>query len=100
MEGEVKSHLHTTNPSILQSGLKERICGSILENEDVQIYWSIIASSWSKEEADELLAMITQQWITLRGFSFASSFNEEYKKKNKKTLEKSKGLRKNLIGKN
>ena len=94
----MKSHLCSTNPSIVQTGLKDKITRSVMDNEDMQFLWSIIAANWVEKEGNELLRMITEQWITLRGFSFASSFNEEYKKQHQKTLEKSKGIRKSLIG--
>ena len=35
----------------------------------------------------------------MRGFSFTSSFIEQYKREQKKTLEKSKGTQKNLVSK-
>ena len=39
---------------------------------------------------------IAELWVTIRGFSFARSFMELYKQREKKTLEKSKALRKTL----
>ncbi len=75
MEVEVRSHFNVTNPTLLKSGLKERIATSVLQNEDVQCYWSMVTANWEEKDAesDELLAMIINHWIVIRGFSFTSS---------------------------
>ena len=80
-------------------GLKEKAIAAILTNHSVLEQWSEFSMNWGKEESDKLLQMIVEHWITVRGFSFTSAFMEAYKQKNKKTVEKSKGLRKNLMGK-
>ena len=80
-------------------GLKEKAIAAILTNHSVLEQWSEFSTNWCKEESDKLLQMIVEHWITVRGFSFTSAFMEAYKQKNKKTVEKSKGLRKNLMGK-
>ena len=80
-------------------GLKEKAIAAILTNHSVLEQWSEFSTNWGKEESDKLLQMIVEHWITVRGFSFTSAFMEAYKQKNKKTVEKSKGLRKNLMGK-
>lgn len=98
MEVVVKPHFSTNNPSLLQKGLKERVIDDVVQESDVLFHWSMIASNWVEEDADELLKTIVNHWVTLRGFSFVSGFNEQYKKEHTKTLEKSKGTRKYLIG--
>ena len=80
-------------------GLKEKAIAAILTNHSVLEQWSEFTTNWGREESDKLLQMIVEHWITVRGFSFTSAFMEAYKQKNKKTVEKSKGLRKNLMGK-
>ena len=77
--------------------LKTTIPDKVLQNEDLQFYWSLVSVNWSDEVSTALLHMIVNQWITVRGFSSASAFIEMYKKTNKKTFQKSKGLRKSLI---
>ncbi len=47
-------------------------------------------------EANELLKMIDEHFITVRGFSFASAFIEKFKQSARKSTEKLKGLRKTL----
>ena len=78
---------------------KGTILQKILEDDDLLFYWSLVSVNWG-EEADELLKLITEHWMTIRGFSSTSAFMEKYKQANKKTVEKSKGLRKNLISSN
>ena len=52
---------------------------------------------WEENEADALLHMLVDHWVTIRGYSFASSYVERYKQKQKKTVQKSKGLRNNFL---
>jgi len=97
MEMELRHHLHPAKMNE-SSDLKAMATKSIIENEDVTFYWSILALNWEENEAGALLQMIVEHWITIRGFSFTSGFMEKYKCKNKKSVQKSKGLRKNLLG--
>jgi len=68
----------------------------IANDDDVLFYWSMVSASWEEEEGQVLLLMIIQHWITLRGFSLAGAFMEKYKQRNKKHIQKSKGIRKRL----
>ena len=95
MELELRQHLTATSASETE-GVKTAALQSIVADEDVLLYWSMIAYGWNDDEADELLRLIVEHWIKVRGFSNASSFMERYKQSNKKTLQKSKGLRKTL----
>ena len=57
--------------------------------------WSIVAADMV---GDELIKLIVEEWVKIRGFSFAGSWLELYKQRNKKkTLQRSKGIRKQLI---
>lgn len=67
-----------------------------LDDEEVLFAWAIASASWQDEDASVLLRMITEHWITMRGFSFAKSLMELYKKRSKKNIQKTKGLRKQL----
>ena len=58
----------------------------------------MLAVNWDNEEADALLPIIAEQWVTVRGFSFASAWMENFKQTNKKSIQKSKGIRKQLVG--
>ena len=52
--------------------------------------WSIVAADMNKKVGDEL---IVEEWVKIRGFSFAGSWLKLYKQRNKKTLQRSKGIR-------
>lgn len=67
-----------------------------MADEDVRHYWSLVSANWSEEETSKL-SLISKKWMNVRGFSSASAFVEKYKQATKKTVQKSKGLRKNLI---
>ena len=70
---------------------------SILSNKDVLFYWSIVGSDWEEEESAALLPMVVNLWVTMRGFSNASAWVETYKAEHKKSVQKSKGVRKQLL---
>lgn len=71
------------------------VVDKILDDEDVLFAWSIVSASWVEEKL-ELLRLIAEQYVTMRGFSFASSIMERYKKRERKGVQKSKGVRKQL----
>jgi len=78
--------------------LKQELISDILNDDDVQSHWSMLAVNWVEEEAAALLPMIAEQWITVRGFSFTSAWMEKFKQTGKpKSIQKSKGLRKQLV---
>lgn len=97
MEIEIKRHLK--QPDKLVSKFREQLVQEITGSNDVLFYWSIVAAPWDLEAhiEMELLKMIADLWTTIRGFSYASSWIERYKQATKKTMQKSKGLRKTLI---
>lgn len=95
VEQELRSHLHGKCASE-SDGIKEEVIQKVTENEEVVHNWSLVAANWEAEEASVLMDMMVQQWVTIRGFSYASAFLEKYKQKNKKSIQKSKGLRKTL----
>ena len=64
----------------------------IVTGEDVLFHWAIVSASWDEEEATALLPMIVQLWVTMRDFSYASAWMENYKKVNKKPVQKTKGF--------
>ena len=41
---------------------------------DVQFNWSMVAADWEEEEAQALLELVVDLWITIRGFSFTSTW--------------------------
>ena len=77
----------------------EHITTAITENEDVLFLWSLVSADWEDSSASELLQMVVNQWVKIRGFSYASAWVEQYKVAQKQTTQKSKGVRKQLISK-
>ena len=91
MEIELRKHLKYN----YDTSIKDALAG-IISDEEVLFYWSMVAVNWDETEANELLKVISQHWITIRGFSYASAFMENYKQSQKKRTQKAKGLRKTL----
>ena len=95
VEVEFRNHFTVANVTRNES-LKDLAFRGIIENEDVLFYWTLISINWDSNEAPELLKMIVEHYIMVRGFSFTSAFMEKFKQSTKKTTEKSKALRKTL----
>lgn len=73
--------------------VKEAVCRDV----DVLYYWDMCHSELEDDaEKCELLQLVVAHYITIRGFSFARSIVEKFKRSNKKTVQKSKGLRKKI----
>ena len=68
----------------------------LIQNEDVNLYWSMVSSNWQEDVAVALLEMLVDHWIKVRGHSTASAWLEQYKDK-RKSVQKSKGVRKQLL---
>ena len=69
----------------------------VLEDEDVHFSWTLISQDLhSYEETQKLLYEVVHLWVTLRGFSIASTWMETYKVATKQTKQKSTGLREHL----
>ena len=73
---------------------------AILEDIDVQFYWTLISQDIENEEdAIELLTEICELWVTVRGFSMASAWLKEYKECKRTKVAKKRGLRTDLYQK-
>ena len=73
------------------------IIKEILDDEDVQFKWTLVSQDLDTyEEGQELLQEVVHLWVTIRGFSIASTWIETYKQATKQTKQKSTGLRKHL----
>ncbi len=77
--------------------LTDEVMAEIAESEDVSFFWSVVCGEWEEESSAALLQMIVNQFVKIRGFSYASDCVERYKVANKKTTQKSKGIRKQLV---
>ena len=94
MEMEMRSLLHH---HVITEGIKHKLTEQICKNDDVLFHWATIACNWEENEANALLHMLVDHWVTIRRYSFASSYVESHKQKHKNTVQKSKGLQKNLL---
>ena len=100
VEKQVRNLLprHVIRPSD-KAAFKTTVIDKVVQEEDVQFHWALISQDIDKpEDAEALLVEIVKLWVTIRGFSLAASWMEEYKKNNKKTTQKSTGLRKSISG--
>ena len=80
--------------------IKQFVMKAISEDVDVLFHWTLISQDIDEEEdAIELLTEISDMWVTIRGFSMASAWLEEYKKLKKTKVAKKRGLRKDLYRK-
>ena len=64
-----------------RKGAEDDLSSTILRTSEVCKCWQKISSSYVRgSESDELLAAIFSLWISIRGFEFASSMLETYKR--------------------
>ena len=76
---------------------RQLIINAVTTDADVQFVWTHLSSDIKEEEhAIHLLKQIIGLWLTIRGFSIASAWTEQYKRVTNTNSQKSKGLRKNL----
>ena len=69
----------------------------VVEDSNIQFFWSMLSVEWEDECGEVLLDMIVRQYVTVRGFSIASAWMEKCKQFSKKSTQKTKGIRKELI---
>ena len=75
---------------------KQEIVDEIVSDGDVQFHWSMISVDLDHDAGEQLLQQIIQLYLTIRGFSTAGAFVEQYKQVTEKTTRKSTSLRKGL----
>ena len=87
-------------PSSAPGNTKAEMIASVLSNDNVQFYWSMLSTDVQDENTgQDLLREIVELWLTIRGFSVAREWMEMYKRCSSKTTKKSKPLRKVLKSK-
>lgn len=97
IEDEVRCHLLPSLAPTMNEGTKAAIVSAVMRSEDVSFEWSLFGAGIDNEIEKELLEMIVSLYVTTRGFSLATSCIENFKKENKKMLQKGKGLRKEIF---
>lgn len=91
------SYLHKSKSDI--KTFQSNVHDLILQNEDVQFYWTLLSQDIeSPEDSYVLLGEIIKLWVTVRGFAMAASWMELYKTKEKQNTQKATGLRKSVSG--
>ena len=91
VECELRKHLSKQVPNF------DAVQQAIIRNENVHFLWSILSADWEDKTVSALLQMVISEWVKIRGFSYASCWIEKYKSTQRKTLQKSKGVRKQLL---
>ena len=69
----------------------------LTKSDPVQFMWYLISADWNDDTSAHLLDSIVTDWVKIRGFSLTGAWLEKYKADNKKTTQKSKGVRKQLL---
>ena len=93
MQNQLRAML---NSPLSLPGKREIIIDSVASDDDVQFLWVLLSCDITEEDdAVYLLKEVIGLWLTIRGFSIAASWMEDYKKKVAAT-RKTKGLRKSL----
>jgi len=76
---------------------KQTIIDEIVEEDKGQFQWCLISTVVEDSTASqELLVMVVELWLTIRGFSHAAAYLEFYKQQSKVTTKKAVGLRRGL----
>ena len=96
LEMELRQHFSKQRTVHMDDGFSTQIKRSVVEDVDVQFYMGKVAEDLDDEEKAELLCMIADVYIVVRGFAFSRSLLESYKQIHKKALQKSRGIRKSL----
>ena len=79
---------------------KEVIIEEIVIDDDIQFYWSMICVDLDSHVREQLLQQIVQVWVTIRGFSTAGAFIEQYKRVTKKSTKNQPAYAKDLSERN
>ena len=99
IELDMQKRLLSTLTSFSDKSEDQRqfIIDAVAADTDVQFVWAHLSSDIKEEDhAIHLLKEIIGLWLTIRGFSIASAWTEQYKRATNTNSQKSKGLRKNL----
>ena len=79
-----------------KEGIVDSVKKEILGDEVVKGYWSDSTNEADCSVRDELLIDIVSLYVTIRGFSLAASWLEQYKREKSVRVAKSKALRKSI----
>ena len=92
-----RRHLKLVNAVQMDDSFRRHLTNCVLNDENVLFYWCMAGQDEGDENAQKCLEKMVEKWITIRGYSFASSIMEMYKQEQKKGTAKSKSLRSKLF---
>ena len=76
---------------------RNELIAEVASDDTVQFLWTIVSIDITDEEAAvKLLADVIGLWVTIRGFSIAGAWMEQYVRASKVAISKAKALRKEL----
>ena len=93
LEKELRKHISLNKLSDMTPELRKEL----KESESVQFIWYLISADWDNDSSFQILDSIVAEWVKIRGFSLVGAWVEKYKAAHKKTTQKSKGVRKQLL---
>ena len=99
IEMKVRAYMFTMFRSSTSNSEDQREAAikAVSNSTDVQFHWSMVSVDITDEQhAIRLLKEIVGLWVTIRGFSIAGAWLEQYKQASKSSVSKSKSLRKGL----
>ena len=76
---------------------KEELLHTVESDEDVQFAWSFLTVDLTEPESSILLKDVIQLWTTIRGYSIAAQFMEDYKQATRRSTKAKTSLRKELL---
>ena len=99
LEVAVQTQLKIISRIRVPSSKKSAVINEVMQSDNVLFYWIICQADFEVDNDDvceTLLKMITELYVTIRGFAYANIWMEKYKQAKRKTTQRSKGLRKDL----
>jgi hypothetical protein len=67
--------------------IKSKMIKLIHESDTVCREWSKTAAEWEPEKSQLIFDMVTDLWVTMCGFSYASEWMEKWKQETKKPVQ-------------
>ena len=86
LEEGVRQFLSELSSPAAATGLKAKFVAKLVTNDDVQFHWSIATAAFDVDDTkvhETVLGKITELYITIRGFAYASAWTEQYKQTQK-----------------
>ena len=81
MGEEIREHFRVGAIEDAKEGCRERLCTAVSSNDEVLFHWCLVRTQSEEAHTQTVFDMLVSIWITVRGFTFASTctFVEMYK---------------------